>query len=137
MLAHTQHRFLVLANKTSLVIAGACAHWSASGPIGRCAHALLNMWVHAYFCNMQRTLGTELVSVTFVGLLVIIIAFAVILSPFSLPMPSHTTLRQTFPVSSFPVEDHWVGLPPSMMMIAFITIKSILVPLIESLCAQI
>jgi len=61
MLAHcsTQHRFLVLANKTTLVVAGACAHGSASGLIGGCAHALLSMWVHAYFCAMQRTLVTD------------------------------------------------------------------------------
>jgi len=59
MLAHTQHRFLALANKTTLVAAGACAHGNASGLIGGCAHALLSMWVHAYFCDIQRTLGTN------------------------------------------------------------------------------
>jgi hypothetical protein len=59
MLAHTQHKFLVLAEKITLVIAGACAHGSASGPIDGCAHALLSMWVHAYFCDIQRTLGTD------------------------------------------------------------------------------
>jgi len=47
-----------LKTKT-LVVTGACAHGSASGPIGGCAHALLIMWVHAYFCAMQRTLGTD------------------------------------------------------------------------------
>jgi len=56
---YTQHRFLVLVNKTTLVIAGAGAHGNASGLIGGCAHALLGMWVHAYFCNMQRTLGND------------------------------------------------------------------------------
>jgi len=65
---------------------------------------------------MQRTLGTDLVSVTFVGLIVIINAFAVILSPFPPPIPSPTTLGPTSPVSSFPVEDHWVGLPPSIIV---------------------
>ena len=55
----TWHRFLVLANKTKLIVAGACAHGSASGLISGCAHALQNMWVHAYFCDMQRTLGTD------------------------------------------------------------------------------
>jgi len=55
-----------------------------------------------------------------VGLIVIIIAFAVILSPFPLPIPSPTTLRPTPPLSSFPVEDHWLktiwlGLPPSII----------------------
>ena len=59
MLAHTQHRFLVLAKKTMLVVAGACAHGSASGLIGGCAHTLLSMWVHAYFCDMERTLSTD------------------------------------------------------------------------------
>jgi len=59
VLAHTQHGFLVLAKKTTLVIAGPCAHGSVYGPIGGCAHALLSMWVHAYFYDMQRTLGTN------------------------------------------------------------------------------
>jgi len=59
MLAHTQHRFLVLSNKTTLVVAGTCAHGSASGLNGGCAHALLSMWIHAYFCDMQRTLSTD------------------------------------------------------------------------------
>jgi len=59
MLAHTQHRLLVLAKKTTLVIDGACAHGSASGLIGGCAHALLSMWVHAYFCDMHQTLGSD------------------------------------------------------------------------------
>jgi len=49
--------------------------------------------------------------VTFVGLLVIIIVFAVILSPFPLPIPSPATLGPTSPVSSFPVEDRLVGTP--------------------------
>ena len=59
MLAHTQHRFLELANKTTLVVAGECARGSASRLIGGCVHALLSMWVHAYFCDMQRTLSTD------------------------------------------------------------------------------
>jgi len=59
MPAHTQRRFLVLTNKTTLVVAGACAHVSAYGLLGGGAHALLSMWVHAYFCGMQRTLGTD------------------------------------------------------------------------------
>jgi len=33
--------------------------WSASGLIAGCAHALLGMWVRAYFCDMKRTLGTD------------------------------------------------------------------------------
>ena len=47
------------------------------------------------------------------GLLAIIIEFAVILSLFPLPIPgpSPTTLGPTSPVSSFPVEDHLVGTP--------------------------
>jgi len=49
MLAHAQHHFLVLANKTTLTVDGACGHVSAYGLIGGCAHALLSMWVHAYF----------------------------------------------------------------------------------------
>jgi len=49
----TWHRFLVLANKTKLIVAGACAHGSESGLICGCAHALLKMWVHVYFCAMQ------------------------------------------------------------------------------------
>ena len=32
-------------------------------------------------------------------------------SPFPLPMPSPTTLGPTYPMSSFPVEDHLVGTP--------------------------
>ena len=59
MFAHTQHRFLVLVNKTTLVVTGACAHGSVSRLISGCAHALLSMWVHAYCCDMQRTLGTD------------------------------------------------------------------------------
>ena len=42
MLAHTQHRFLVLANNTTLVVVGACAHGSASWLIGGCTRALLS-----------------------------------------------------------------------------------------------
>jgi len=41
----------------------------------------------------------------------LILALAVILSPFPLPIPSPTTLGPTSPVSSFPVEDHLVGTP--------------------------
>jgi len=41
----------------------------------------------------------------------LIIVLAVILSPFPLLIPSPTTLRPTSPVSSFPVEDHFVGTP--------------------------
>ena len=59
MLAHTQYRFLVLSNKTTLVVAGACTHGSASGLIGGCTRALLSMWVHVYFCDMQRMLSTD------------------------------------------------------------------------------
>jgi len=55
VLAHAQHQFLVFANKTTLAVAGACEHVSAYGLFGGCAHALLSMWVHAYFfsaiCN--------------------------------------------------------------------------------------
>jgi hypothetical protein len=72
----------------------------ASKHVGTCV--LLRYATNARYC---------LVSVTFVGLLVIIIVFAVILSPFPLPIPSPTTLGPTSPVSSFPVEDHLVGTP--------------------------
>mmetsp|Transcript_26496 Transcript_26496/g.38982 ORF Transcript_26496/g.38982 Transcript_26496/m.38982 type:complete len:134 (-) Transcript_26496:415-816(-) len=51
MLAHTQHQFLVFANKTTLAVAGACGHVSAYGLLGGCAHALLSMWVHTYFSS--------------------------------------------------------------------------------------
>jgi len=50
MFAHTQRRFLVFANKKTLVFAGACANVSAYGLFGGRAHALLSVWVHAYFC---------------------------------------------------------------------------------------
>jgi len=40
-----------------------------------------------------------------------ILALAVILSPFPLPIPSPTILGPTSPVSSFPAEDHLVGTP--------------------------
>ena len=49
MLAHTQHQFIMFANKTTLAVAGVCRHVSAYGLLGGCAHALLSMWVHAYF----------------------------------------------------------------------------------------
>jgi len=67
---------------------------------------------HVGTCVLLRyatNAGYLLVSVTFVGLLVIIIAFVVILSPFPLPILSPTTLGPTSPASSFPVEDHLVG----------------------------
>ena len=32
-----------------LVVAGTCGHVNACGLLGWCAHALLSMWVHAYF----------------------------------------------------------------------------------------
>jgi len=52
-----------------------------------------------------------------VGLLVVIFAFAVILSPErALPIPFPTTLGPTSPVPSFPVKDHWVGLLPLIIM---------------------
>jgi len=41
----------------------------------------------------------------------LILALAVMLSSFLLPIPSPTTLGPTSPVSSFPVEDHLVGTP--------------------------
>ena len=72
----------------------------ASKHVGTCV--LLRYATNARYC---------LVSVTFVGLLVIIIVFAVILSPFPLPIPSPTTFGPTSPVSSFQVEDHLVGTP--------------------------
>ena len=50
MVAHTQYRFLVFANKTALVVAGACGHVSVYRLLGGCAPAFLSMWVHAYFC---------------------------------------------------------------------------------------
>ena len=60
MLAYAQRRFLVFANKTTLAVAGACGHVSAYGLLGGCAHALLSMWVHAYFfsaiCNERWAL---------------------------------------------------------------------------------
>jgi len=52
-------KFMYACAKTTLFVAGACAYGSASGLIGGCAHALLSMWVHAYFCDMQRTLSTD------------------------------------------------------------------------------
>ena len=60
MLAHTQHQFLVFANKTKLAVASACGHVTAYRLLGGCAHALLSMWVHAYFfsaiCNERWAL---------------------------------------------------------------------------------
>ena len=51
----SQHHFLVFAKKTTLAVDGARGHVSAHGLLGGCAHALLSMWVHAYFfsaiCN--------------------------------------------------------------------------------------
>jgi len=41
--AHDQCRFLVFANKKMLVVAGACAHVSAYGLLGGCAHALVSV----------------------------------------------------------------------------------------------
>ena len=50
MFAHTQRSFLVFAGKKIiLVVAGTCGHVSACSLLGGCAHALLSMWVHAYF----------------------------------------------------------------------------------------
>jgi len=60
MLAHAQHQSLVFANKTTLAVTGASGHVSAYGLLGGCAHALLSMWVHAYFfpaiCNERWAL---------------------------------------------------------------------------------
>jgi len=101
----SKHHFIVFAKKTTLAVDGACGQVNAYELLGGCAHALLGMRVNAYFfsaiCNER---GHLLVLVTFVGLLVI--AFVIILSPLPLPIPSHATLGQTSPVSSFPVEDH-------------------------------
>jgi len=62
MLARTHHQFLGFANKITLVVAGACGHVSAYGLLGGCAHALLSMWVRAYFfsaiCNERWALNS-------------------------------------------------------------------------------
>ena len=50
MFAHTQCSFLVFAGKKiTLVVAGTCGYVSACSLLGGCAHALLSMWVYAYF----------------------------------------------------------------------------------------
>jgi len=101
MLVHAQHQFLVFANKTTRPVDGACGHVSAYGLISGCAHALLSMWVHAYFfsaiCNERWALisvGDICESVVF--------AFAVILTPFPLSVPSNTTLGPNIPRVLFP-----------------------------------
>jgi len=73
MLAHTHYRFLVLANKTTLVVAGACAHLSASRLIVGCAHALLSMLAACVLLRYATNAGYWWVLVTFVGFLVIVI----------------------------------------------------------------
>jgi len=74
---------------------------SAYGLLGGCAHALLSMWVRSY-SSLRYAMndGHWKVSVTFVGLFVIV--FAVILSPFPLPMTSPTTLGPNIPCVLFP-----------------------------------
>jgi len=49
----TAHQFIVFANKTTLAVAGVCRHVSAYGLVCGCAHALLSMWVHAYFFSVM------------------------------------------------------------------------------------
>jgi len=90
-------------------LAHTCRHVSAYGLFGRRAHAPLSMWVHSYSTVRYTTnAACSWVLETFVCMLVI--AFAVILSPF--PLPTHPPLLHwdpTSPVSSFPGHDHWGG----------------------------
>jgi len=54
MLAHTQHQFLVFANKTTLAVAGACGHVSAQWVCTRASHHVSACILLS--CDMQRTL---------------------------------------------------------------------------------
>jgi len=99
MLAHAKHQFIVFANKTTLAVAGACGHVSAYGLLGGCAHALLSMWVHAYFfsaiCNERWALSSfgDICGST---------CQCICGSPFPLPIPSPTTLGPNIPRVLFP-----------------------------------
>ena len=119
MPAHAQHQFLVFANKTTLAVAGACGHVSAYGLLGGCAHALLSMWVHAYFfstiCNERWALISFGNICAFVGLLVNVFAF--ILSPFPPPdtLPYYSQTKHS-PCPLSESKTIWLGLPPSIIM---------------------
>ena len=67
--------------------------------IGGCVHVLLSMWVNTYFFCAIYNEHWALISFSGICCL-LVIAFAVILSPFPLPVPSPTTLDTTSPVSS-------------------------------------
>jgi len=75
-----------------------------------CARALLNMWVHAYF--FSAICNEHWVPISFGDIRLSAYpcscGYTLTIPP---PIPSFTTLGQTCPVSSFPVEDHLVGTP--------------------------
>jgi len=73
--------------------------------LGGCAHASLNMWVHAYcFCAIY---SKRWALISFSGICVLVIALQLRSHHSPSPLPS----AQTSPVSSFPGG----GLPPSFM----------------------
>jgi len=75
-----------------------------------CARALLSMWVHACFFSVICNEHWVLISFGDICVPVYPCCYGYT-PPFSLSIPSPTTLRPTSPVSSFPVQDHLVGTP--------------------------
>jgi len=101
-------------SQKTLVVAGTCGHVTACGLLGGCAQAPLNMWMRTSTVRYTTKAGRWLVSVTFMCLLVI--AFSVILSPFTLPIPSPTTIGPNIPRVLFPRPRTLEGIPPPSIM---------------------
>jgi len=116
MLAHAQHQFLVFANKSTLAVAGACGHVSVYRLIGGCAHALLSMWVHAYFFSATCNERWALISFGDIcgSACHCICGYTLTIShPHSLPYYPRSK-HPPSPLSQ--LKTIWLGLPPSIIM---------------------